>query len=319
MLNATKALFILDDNFTTEAVAFKKALAFAHDNQAVLDFICVLPDLAPLHYSNSTETIMHITRTIVDSTTERYYQTLSTFDKQLKYSLKVVVGKVYLEIINEVLKKQYDLVIKQSENPSWLHSVFGSNDLHLLRKCPCSVWLIHEQAKHPYANVVAAIDFSDDDVETDLNSRIAHQAAAFSLHNKAQMHVVSAYDASVVGFASLWANNPNKFEKDFLEEEKRRRGFSARYLIDQMKQESNNPLVQALTVKQHIIEGHPVSTIPAKVNELDADLVVMGTVGRSGMMGMLIGNTAESVLLQLTCSVLALKPSDFVCPISLRH
>ena len=49
--------------------------------------------------------------------------------------------------------------------------------------------------------------------------------------------------------------------------------------------------------------------------QLDADLVVMGTVGRTGIAGLFIGNTAEMVLEQVQCSVLAVKPPGFVSPV----
>jgi universal stress protein E len=41
-----------------------------------------------------------------------------------------------------------------------------------------------------------------------------------------------------------------------------------------------------------------------------AQLVVMGTVGRTGIKGRLMGNTAESVLRLLRTDVLALKPES---------
>ncbi len=55
--------------------------------------------------------------------------------------------------------------------------------------------------------------------------------------------------------------------------------------------------------------------IPELADELDADLVVMGTVGRTGIAGLLIGNTAETILERIGCSVLAIKPSGFRSPI----
>ena len=52
---------------------------------------------------------------------------------------------------------------------------------------------------------------------------------------------------------------------------------------------------------------------------LGADLVVMGTVARTGIAGLFIGNTAEAILDQLACSVLAVKPSGFVTPVKLSE
>jgi nucleotide-binding universal stress UspA family protein len=50
---------------------------------------------------------------------------------------------------------------------------------------------------------------------------------------------------------------------------------------------------------------------------LSADLVVMGTVARTGISGLIIGNTAEAILDQLMCSVLAVKPPGFTSPVKL--
>jgi len=46
------------------------------------------------------------------------------------------------------------------------------------------------------------------------------------------------------------------------------------------------------------------------------DLIVMGTLARAGVEGLLIGNTAEKILSRIDCSVLALKPEGFVSPIT---
>ena len=40
-------------------------------------------------------------------------------------------------------------------------------------------------------------------------------------------------------------------------------------------------------------------------------LIVMGTVARTGITGIFIGNTAERVLSRLPCDVLVVKPGDF--------
>jgi len=50
---------------------------------------------------------------------------------------------------------------------------------------------------------------------------------------------------------------------------------------------------------------------------LDVDLMIMGTVARTGIPGFFIGNTAESILSQIDCSVLTIKPPGFVSPVNL--
>ena len=46
------------------------------------------------------------------------------------------------------------------------------------------------------------------------------------------------------------------------------------------------------------------------------DTIVMGSVGRTGLAGFFIGNTAETVLSRVKCSVLTVKPDGFVSPVS---
>ena len=61
----------------------------------------------------------------------------------------------------------------------------------------------------------------------------------------------------------------------------------------------------------YLIKGRAKDVIPELVESGDIDLVVIGTVGRSGIPGLIIGNTAERVLNAIDCSVLALKPEGF--------
>jgi universal stress protein E len=67
----------------------------------------------------------------------------------------------------------------------------------------------------------------------------------------------------------------------------------------------------------HLIKGRAEHMIPVKAHELDVDLIIMGTVARTGIPGFFIGNTAESILNQIDCSVLTIKPPGFVGPVSL--
>ena len=66
---------------------------------------------------------------------------------------------------------------------------------------------------------------------------------------------------------------------------------------------------------KHLIKGYARKEIPLFTKEINADLVIMGTVDRTGIPGLFMGNTAESILNQLDCSVLAIKPQGFVTPV----
>lgn len=59
----------------------------------------------------------------------------------------------------------------------------------------------------------------------------------------------------------------------------------------------------------------PWKEIQKVADQTPADLVAMGNVGPSGIKGLLLGNTAEKVLSICPCSLLTVKPDDFVSPI----
>jgi len=65
----------------------------------------------------------------------------------------------------------------------------------------------------------------------------------------------------------------------------------------------------------HLVKGQAGDVIPDLTESLEVDLVVLGTVGRTGVPGLLIGNTAEKILNALDCSVFTLKPEGFETPI----
>ena len=58
----------------------------------------------------------------------------------------------------------------------------------------------------------------------------------------------------------------------------------------------------------HVIEGLAEDVIASCSKELDAELVVIGTTGRTGLSAALIGNTAEHVIDNLNCDLLVVKP-----------
>jgi len=65
------------------------------------------------------------------------------------------------------------------------------------------------------------------------------------------------------------------------------------------------------------VEGWADKVIPEFAEQQHIDLIVMGTVSRTGIPGFFIGNMAEKILLKINCSVLAVKPDDFISPVQL--
>ena len=68
---------------------------------------------------------------------------------------------------------------------------------------------------------------------------------------------------------------------------------------------------------QVVVNETPDAAILDYIERHDVELLVMGTVGRAGVLGLITGNTAERLLPQIPCSVLAVKPTGFKSPVML--
>jgi universal stress protein E len=88
-------------------------------------------------------------------------------------------------------------------------------------------------------------------------------------------------------------------------------------LSETMRDRVRADVYDRLSPRLHLPKGPAKTMIPTSAARLSADLVVMGTVARTGISGFIIGNTAEAILDQLTCSVLAVKPPGFTTPVKL--
>jgi nucleotide-binding universal stress UspA family protein len=64
-----------------------------------------------------------------------------------------------------------------------------------------------------------------------------------------------------------------------------------------------------LKIESHIAEGHPSESIVELATNLGADLIVMGSHGRTGLAHVLLGSVAERTIRSAPCPVITLKKS----------
>jgi universal stress protein E len=228
----------------------------------------------------------------------------------LKVSTVVREGTDYIEIIRQVHKSKHDLVAKLSDNSGRLESMlFGTLDMNLLRKCPVPVLVLKGRKRIKAARVLAAVDLVRHDKSRDnLDRNVVALAASMARQHEGSMHLLHAWYLH--------------FEKSLLGGEL----YSGHPTVDEMLQELRTTLKSHLQdlagdyadldPGQHLVKGKPQDVIPRFVKSHRIQLVVMGTVGRTGIAGLVIGNTAEKILQKLNCSVLAVKPEGFVSPIN---
>jgi nucleotide-binding universal stress UspA family protein len=240
----------------------------------------------------------------------------------------ILAGIQFIEVIKDVLKNDRDLVVKSPNQERWFKRLVGSNDMHLLRKCPCPVLLLKSEMTGPCQKILATVDVSDSVAEQEKNSRVQEQlnrqvlefSSSFALADSAELHIGSVWDLYGEDFLRYGAFSQMTDESVDKYVEKARREVVDK--IDSCVREMNSYVgkeaINYIQPRLHLVKGLPAKEIPIMAKKYDIDLIVMGTIARTGIPGLIIGNTAESILEQVNCSVLAIKPEGFRCPVKVR-
>lgn len=314
-------LYVVENPAAEPSAAVARAVSLAENNQARLTVLHVAeePRLGPFAGSIAIEDLRSRLR---QQAVERLSGLLRGAGRETDHVVDVRIGTAFVEIVREVLRGRHDLVIKTVGEGGAHSFLFGGTDQHLLRKCPCPVWIMVGETSANYRHILAAVDFDpwkEDDEESDLNRQILDIAATLAVTDFAQLHVVHAWesisDSMIRVFGSELSDKEVATNRD---REWREHQSRLDALNNRMREQFGGEAHGYLTPRFHLREGTPRDVIPAVANELKADLVVMGTVSRTGIPGLLIGNTAEVILNNVECSVLAVKPAGFVTPVTLE-
>ncbi len=211
-----------------------------------------------------------------------------------------------VRIVQRVLLDEFDLLIKSAEvNPD--HKGFKSIDLTLLRQCPCPVWLCHpRQDETVLKHIAVAIDPEDTaKVGADLAEYLLKLSSSLSKSFNAKLSVISCWDSIFdermvdIGYLGL----PQKQAAEIIHDQQQLHLSLLNTLIEKSGIDQQYEL-------QHL-RGSAATVIPQFLEQNSVDLLIMGTVGRTGISGFIIGNTAENIMNKLSCSLLALKPHGF--------
>lgn len=71
------------------------------------------------------------------------------------------------------------------------------------------------------------------------------------------------------------------------------------------------PTLSRVSWEQQVVEGRAATTILRQAEEQHADMIVIGTHGRTGVAHMLLGSVAEEVVRMAPCPVLTIRPDAF--------
>ena len=317
-----KILFVVEPS-QEPTWALARASAFAASVQADLTLLMVAERPAATGELNQTQ----VDTAIRDQCLATMERALTSLDYPTEAECLVAVGRPHIEIIRTALRGGHDLVIKAAETQSGglRARLLGSRDMHLLRKCPCPVWLLKPDGRQPYRRILATVDFTPgaEDAETEgLNWRILDLASALALAEFAELHVAHVWEAPATGLlhhwgSGVWTTDTTAAELRYVEQARNQHVLGVDSMTKALAERIGPEGFEYLKLRSHLPRGSAIEQIPSLAAELDVDLIVMGTVGRGGIPGLLIGNTAETILDRCDRAVLAVKPPSFETPVSL--
>jgi universal stress protein E len=216
----------------------------------------------------------------------------------------LAVGIAWEEICRQVVNHDHDLVIVGTRDLGHVGRVFfGSTGLHLLRYCPCPVWVARPDEYWEHQEILVPSDFSDVSLEA---LRIAIEGHSLV---DTRIHVLHVLEGRV-GPPSWYGQIPPQIVADYIAEQHQR----ARHRLHELLAKVGDRSLQH-GVMVHVVEGSPDVAILKAIDDLKIDLVVMGTAARTGLGRMVLGNTTERLISHVRCSLIAVKPSEFECPI----
>lgn len=226
----------------------------------------------------------------------------------------VKTGKPFIEIIRHAVTHECDLVVVgEPAAEAATTSGISSGVIQLLRKCPVPVW-VARPTRARKLRILALVDpDSSDPVREGLNDLVVDLATSIARRRGGELHVAHAWE--MIGEDTLRSSSfvsvPD-IEVDLMvaaEADERR---------SQLDKLAGKHGVVEMGGRTHLVHGAPTVVLPDLARKLNTNLIVMGTVARTGLSGFIMGNTAETVLRSVDCSVLAVKPAGFVSPVKLE-
>lgn len=292
------------DSSATSHPALEQAFDLAERCSATVKVVEVLPEL-PRHARKL------ITLALEDEVSNRRRERLQALAEDVKgisVSTAFLRGRPADVLTKEVLSSGHDLLLRSHRRDLQKPArPFGPVDMELLRVCPCPVWLVTGRRRAHLRTILAAVNTDPAEaVEQQLNGMIVELALLLKRLEGAELTLLQVWDVYGDELLKSHMSEENLAELVRIAQQTASDDFTS--FCDVFGD-------RLAGVKTELVQGDPAGVIPSLAESRGIDLVVMGTVARTGVAGLLIGNTAERVLQRLGGSVLAVKPSSFVSPV----
>ena len=314
-----KKILLVVEPDAKQQTAVDRAVALVRQNEAELTVMTVVKGLpADCRMAITVMSPQELLARVIDDSREKTDALVAKMGKQGIYAkTQVMNGTPFLEVIRQVLRDKHDLVILAAEGKGGLKDrVFGSTSMHLMRKCPCPVWVVKTAKRARYKQILAAVDATSDSPsdreQESLNRLILKLASSLAKMDNSELRVVQVWSVFGEDYLNVRGGSGEQSIRNLRKKKKREYAEKLDSLLAGVD-------LDGIAVHKHLPRADNVAKAILKLSKSkNVDLLVMGTVCRTGIPGFFIGNTAEKVLGQVDCSVLTVKPEAFVTPVTLE-
>jgi nucleotide-binding universal stress UspA family protein len=294
-LSSLRILVIADEH---SAPAVKQAVRLAKAARPYVKFVDVVYD-PPIYRQIAIPSYTELAGIARNQKRKRLNSLARRLQVQsLNVEVALLEGPEESTIVRQVCEGKFDCVLLTPE-PSARERDLGPIATRLLRKCPCSIWVVRKAPYRRRPRIVAAVDA---DGNPALNKQVLALASSVSKALGGQLHLLHAWRAFGEGvFSQSTFGGMSKAQLEhYVDDIRKRHAAGLRTLTNQCG-------VELPPEQIHLLKGDARAVIPEYCNSNKVDLLVAGMAGREGVSALMIGNTVEVVAEQLGCSVLAVR------------
>lgn len=287
------------------AVAIRQALRLATASGAPLHVVHVIDTTVVIELETALSPMQQDIRDGLTKDAEKaWIEFAAKIPGAADLPLDVSINNRIVGILNHVRKHKADLLVMGAFGDRRPDVGFGTVATACLRKSMTDVLLVRDTQAGPFKIVVAAVDLSE------TSARALTRAALIAAQDDAELHVLHVFAPP---WHRLHHRAPDTMAPPHLQ--KQYRDALERRLADFV-----SPIAEAhkgLRIRTvcHEYGGHR-SGIVEYAKNVSADLIALGTRGRTNLRDILLGSTAEKALDESPCSVLAIKPEEFHHPLA---
>jgi nucleotide-binding universal stress UspA family protein len=216
-------------------------------------------------------------------------------------------GAPHTEIARTVIGHGYDLVITAEETRTTLEGLlFGKPSSRIVRTCPCPVWVVKPQAEDRFRRIVAAIEAGGaDGAPEDVDRAVVSLAANLARAEGCKLDIVHAWDFKGRDLETSRSELLPPMRRALY---RRNRVAHAKALDAVLA----NVDLEGIDHAVHMPKGDPYRVLLDFSWKSDVDLIVAGTISRTGLDRLIYSNLVERILPLADCAVLAVKSARFV-------